>query len=67
MWMDLGDYVKPKENELNGWAAHRRLRLQFVRRGVFMGDGEVYRAERPGWFRLVFAMKYVLVAEGVKR
>jgi bifunctional pyridoxal-dependent enzyme with beta-cystathionase and maltose regulon repressor activities len=65
--MDLSAYTVPRNDESDGWAAHRRLRNRFKDEGVTMNDGETYRAEKPGFYRLIFAVEETFLVEGVRR
>lgn len=34
---------------------------------VFIADGEEFKGEEPGWFRVVFSQPRVYVEEGLRR
>jgi bifunctional pyridoxal-dependent enzyme with beta-cystathionase and maltose regulon repressor activities len=62
--VDLSPYLPAG---FEGWAAERELAKRLMDNGVFIGAGEEFKSEVPGWFRIVFSMPWDWVEEGLNR
>jgi 1-aminocyclopropane-1-carboxylate synthase len=50
-----------------GWEAEKELKSKLSEAGVQMCSGFAYKAERPGWFRVIFTLDKESLEEGLKR
>jgi 1-aminocyclopropane-1-carboxylate synthase len=64
LWVDLSQYLP---TGFEGFAAERELAKRLLENGVFIGGGEEFKSEAPGWFRIVFSMPWGWVEEGLNR
>jgi len=64
LWVDLSPYLLPT---IDNAMQERALAGQLIDAGVYLGAGEEYHSEHPGWFRIVFTREKKELLEGLKR
>ncbi|KAL7948168.1 pyridoxal phosphate-dependent transferase [Trichoderma barbatum] len=62
IWIDLSRHLSSPAVE-----AERELAWRMIDNKVWIATGEAYRSERPGWFRITFAVDEVELELGIQR
>ncbi|RFU74715.1 1-aminocyclopropane-1-carboxylate synthase [Trichoderma arundinaceum] len=62
IWIDLSKHLSSHTLE-----AERELAWRMIDNKVWLATGEAYRSERPGWFRITFAVDEVELELGIQR
>lgn len=66
LWIDLSPWLREEGGE-DGWEREGKLAERLLKEKLFLTGGGMQAAEQPGWFRLVFSNKEVVLKEGLKR
>jgi len=67
IWIDLSPYLSSKECNDDGWKAEYTLKQLITNVGIPIASGAGYRAERPGWFRVLFTVDRDSLEEALRR
>ena len=67
LWIDLAPFLPSRDATEEGWKAEQDLRDAISRAKIPLASGAAYRAERPGWFRVIFTVDKDSVEESLKR
>ncbi|KAL6819929.1 pyridoxal phosphate-dependent transferase [Trichoderma camerunense] len=62
IWVDLSKHLSSPTVE-----AERELAWRMIDNKVWIATGEAYRSERPGWFRITFAVDEAELELGIQR
>ncbi|KAH8812703.1 pyridoxal phosphate-dependent transferase [Xylogone sp. PMI_703] len=62
IWIDLSRFL-----EFPSIKCERELAWKMIKHGVWFATGEAYRSEKPGWFRLTFAVDSTELEIGFER
>lgn len=62
IWVDLSKHLSSPTVE-----AERELAWKMIDNKVWIATGEAYRSERPGWFRITFAVDEAELELGIQR
>ncbi|KAL6874452.1 1-aminocyclopropane-1-carboxylate synthase [Trichoderma longibrachiatum] len=62
IWIDLSTHLSSPSVE-----AERELAWKMIENKVWLATGEAYRSERPGWFRITFAVDKAELELGIER
>ncbi|KAH3992154.1 hypothetical protein HBH98_219580 [Parastagonospora nodorum] len=66
VWIDLSRYLPPAQEGRSVFERECMLAQKLVDGGVFLHPREEHSI-RPGWFRVVYTMEKVFMAEGMRR
>jgi 1-aminocyclopropane-1-carboxylate synthase len=67
LWIDLSPYLSPRNPDSASWAAEKELKTRLSEAGVEISPGLGNKAERPGWFRVIFSVERDILEEGLRR
>ena len=67
IWIDLSPYISSKESNDDGWKAENTLKELITNAGIPIASGAAYRAETPGWFRVLFTVDEDSLKEALRR
>ena len=67
LWVDLAPFLPSRDATEEGWKAEQDLRDAITRAKIPLASGAAYRAERPGWFRIIFTVDKDSVEESLRR
>jgi bifunctional pyridoxal-dependent enzyme with beta-cystathionase and maltose regulon repressor activities len=67
IWIDLSPYISSKTPDTDGWKAEAALKETILEAGVEMASGFKYKEEKPGWFRVMFAVEKDALEEALQR
>jgi bifunctional pyridoxal-dependent enzyme with beta-cystathionase and maltose regulon repressor activities len=62
IWIDLRHFLEEVTVK-----EERKLAWKMVEAGVWLGTGESFQSEEPGWFRITFALPEGEMALGIRR
>jgi len=63
----LAPYLSTRDADEAGWESEKKLRAAITTAGVPLSSGLGYRAERPGWFRVLITVDQDSLKEALKR
>ncbi|RDW75299.1 hypothetical protein BP6252_06441 [Coleophoma cylindrospora] len=66
IWMDLSPYLGNYKNDAEGWEAEKKLKELLENNGMTMPTGLAYKAERPGWYRILFTVEQDALEESFR-
>jgi len=65
--LNLAPYLSSRDPDANGWQAEEELKSKLSQAGVELASGLGYKAETPGWFRVIFTVETEILEEGLRR
>ncbi|CAH0022491.1 unnamed protein product [Clonostachys rhizophaga] len=67
IWLDLGSYYRRYHPETDIQDLPGKVTQELLGKKVFLASGKDFGAEKPGWFRIVFAHEDYYLHEGLGR